>query len=164
MNDPNPNPAAASAAPAAVAAAPPADAGNVGMAVAAGLVAALVGAILWAVVTVTTKYQIGFMAVGVGLLVAWAVRSFGKGSAMTFSYIGGALALLGCLLGNLLSACGFLAEARDVPLLPLVGRVLASPDIATSLLSATFSGMDLLFYAIAVYEGFKLSRLPAPAA
>src|SRR5713101_3491857 len=38
----------------------------------AGLAAAIIGAIIWAVVTVTTKYQIGWMALGVGALIAFA--------------------------------------------------------------------------------------------
>ena len=32
--------------------------------------------------------------------------------------------------------------------------------VAASLLQATFNPMDLLFYAIAVYEGYKLARKP----
>jgi hypothetical protein len=44
----------------------------------AGLAAAILGAIIWAVVTVTTKYQIGYMAIGVGALVGFALR-IGKG-------------------------------------------------------------------------------------
>jgi hypothetical protein len=62
------------------------------------------------------------------------------------------------VLGNLLSACGFFAAARELPVLGVVGRVLASPDLALSLLQATFNEMDLLFYGVAVYEGFKLAR------
>lgn len=161
MSNPNPNPASAAPTPAAAVASP--DGGNVALAAVAGLVAAIAGAILWAVITVTTKFQIGFMAVGVGLLVAYAVRAFGKGHSETFGFIGGAFALFGCLLGNLLSACGFLAAARDVPVMTVVGNVLTSPDIAVSLLSATFNGMDLVFYAIAVYEGFKLAKRPLGA-
>jgi hypothetical protein len=139
---------------------------NLTLAVVAGLAAAIAGAVLWAVITVSTKYQIGFMAIGVGFLVGWTVRAAGKGSAMSYSVIGGALALIGCLLGNLLSACGFLATEQSTPLMTIVGRALANPGLAADLLQATFSPMDLFFYAIAVYEGFKLARRPSvrPAA
>ena len=44
-----------------------------------GLVASVVGAAVWAVVTIATEYQIGFMAIGVGYLVGIAVRIGGKG-------------------------------------------------------------------------------------
>ena len=131
---------------------------NLPLAVIGGFVAAAIGAFAWAIITVITKYQIGFMAVGVGFLVAWAVRTLGKGHTQVFGIIGGAFALLGCLLGNLLSACGFIAADRGVPIVSVAMKVLATPPIAMSILQATFNGMDLLFYAIAVYEGYKLAR------
>ncbi len=134
---------------------------QLGGAVVGGLAAAVAGAVVWAVVTVTTKFQIGFMAVGVGFLVGWAVQRTGRSGAAILGYLGATLALLGCLLGNLLSAAGFLAQGRDLPLLGVVARVLSHPSVAASLLQATFSPMDLLFYAIAVYEGYKLARNPA---
>jgi hypothetical protein len=133
------------------------------LAIAAGLLAALVGAALWAVITVTTKFQIGFMAIGVGFLVAWAVRTFGRGHSEVFGVLGGGFALLGCVLGNLLSACGFLAAQSSEPLVPLIIRVITNPALAAQLVQATFNPMDLLFYAIAVYEGFKFGKRPIRA-
>ncbi len=43
-----------------------------------GMVAAAVGAAIWAVITALTNFQIGWMAVGVGFLVGYAVRMCGK--------------------------------------------------------------------------------------
>lgn len=133
---------------------------NLAAALLGGLVAALVGALVWAVITVSIKFQIGFMAVGVGFLVAWAVKTFGKGRDVIYGIIGGVFALLGCLLGNLLSACGFLAVQAVEPVVSVTLRVLASPSSIATILQQTFRGMDLLFYAIAVYEGYKLARRP----
>ncbi len=76
----------------------------------AGLAAALVGAAIWAVVTALTQYQIGFMAIGVGFLVGFAVRAAGRGVDPVFGVVGAALALLGCVLGNLLMVLYFLAN------------------------------------------------------
>jgi len=50
-----------------------------------GLAAAIVGAIIWAVVTVTAKYQIGWMAVGVGAFVGFALRIGNGGKLSAFS-------------------------------------------------------------------------------
>ena len=69
-------------------------------AVLAGLIAAGLGAYLWAVITIATGYQIGFMAIGVGVLVGSAVRGFGKGIEPVFGVIGTTLALLGCAAGS----------------------------------------------------------------
>ena len=131
---------------------------NLAGALLGGLAAALVGALVWAVITVSIRFQIGFMAVGVGFLVAWAVRTFGKGRDVAFGVIGGVFALFGCLLGNLLSACGFIAVQAVEPVLNVTLRILGNPASIAIILQETFRGMDLLFYAIAVYEGYKLAR------
>ena len=127
----------------------------------AGLGAAIVGAVLWAVITVIMKAQIGFMAIGVGLLVGFAVRAIGKGSSATYGVIGAVLALFGCVLGNLLTGCALLAHEQNAQLSSVTFSVLSSPSASFALLQAMFDGMDLLFYAIAAYEGFKFGRREA---
>src|SRR5262245_53211570 len=78
----------------------------------AGLAAAIIGAIIWAIVTVTTKYQIGFMALGVGALVGFALR-IGNGGKL-FGILGAFLALFGCILGNYFSLIGFASAEAHV--------------------------------------------------
>ena len=128
---------------------------SVGAAAAAGAVAAGFGAVAWAAVTVFTRYQIGFMAVGVGLLVAWAVRTRGKGVDRVFALIGAGLSLAGCLLGNLLAACGMVAQDEGVGFFAILAHI--DLQMAKELMASMFSPMDLLFYGIAVYEGYRLS-------
>ncbi len=128
---------------------------NLPAGIAAGLIAAIAGAIVWAVVTVGTHYQIGYMAVGVGFLVGFAVRQFGKGLTPSFAVAGCLLALLGCLLGNLFSACGFLSAQGSIPLWDILSRL--DFELATKLLTATSSPMDFLFYGIALYAGYRYS-------
>lgn len=88
---------------------------KLGAGIAAGAVAAAAGAALWAAITVATGYQIGFMAIGIGFLVGWAVRSAGKGVDKTFGIAGAVLALLGCVVGNLLAAVGLVAKQEGIP-------------------------------------------------
>ena len=122
---------------------------------AAGFVAMVVSAILWAAVTIGTGYQIGYMAIAVGLLVGFSVRYLGKGVDSIFGYSGALLALLGCLLGNALSTIGFVAQAEGLSYFEALSvfNYAAIPE----LLVATFHPMDLLFYGIAVYEGYKFA-------
>ena len=159
MTDSNPA-APASAAPPAVSEIVPT---NLGKAIAAALGAAVVGAVLWAVVTVMTKYQIGIMAIGVGFLVGWAVRVTGRSGAPVLGYVGAVFALIGCLLGNLLTISGFISAETAVPLSDALAKLLLQPATAVSMMQESFSPMDLVFYAIAVYEGYKIARRPVTA-
>lgn len=121
----------------------------------AGLGAAAVGAGVWAVVTVVTQHQIGWMAIGVGFLVGIAVRFFGKGTENTFGILGAVCALLGCLAGNLLAVCISAAQQYHLPLLEILAGL--SPQTIEELLRDTFSPLDLLFYGLAMYEAYKYS-------
>ncbi len=135
---------------------------NFNAAISAGMVAAVIGAVAWAAITVATEYQIGWMAVGVGFLVGYAVRRFGHGIEPRFGYLGAALALAGCALGNLLTVIGFVGRSEHISYLSLLGRL--NWGAVPGIMAATFNPMDLLFYGIAVYEGYKFSfRVVTPA-
>lgn len=129
------------------------------MALLAGLLAAAAGAAAWALVTVLTGLKIGWMAVGIGFLVGFAVRRFGKGSAPSFQVLGAVLSLVGCVAGNLLVVCVFVSRDQDLSLMTILAGL--TPAVAVSWIVKTFSPMDVLFYGFAVYEGYKFARLPA---
>ena len=132
-----------------------AQAGNLPLGFMAGLVAAAVGAALWATITVVTNYQIGWMAIGVGALVGLAVRAAGKGASTAFGVLGGTLALAGCLVGNLLTGAVILGREWDVSVAVALSRL--TPDLTVRLMTAIFNPIDLLFYALAIWQGYKLS-------
>jgi hypothetical protein len=121
----------------------------------AGAAAALGGAAVWAAVTAATGYQIGWMAVGVGFLVGFAVRLAGKGIDKSFGVLGAVLALVGCVAGNLLTGCWYLAQEVGADLVDVLADL--TPSLASQIVRATFSPIDLLFYGFAVYEGYRLS-------
>jgi hypothetical protein len=121
----------------------------------AGLAAALVGAGLWGVITALTKYQIGWMAVGVGFLVGMAVRTFGKGIDKPFGIAGAGISVLGCMAGNLLAVCIMISQQQQVPFSQILSGL--NPEVATGLIKATFNPMDLLFYGLAIYAGYRFS-------
>ncbi|MFM7853955.1 MAG: hypothetical protein ACKO96_19040, partial [Flammeovirgaceae bacterium] len=87
---------------------------NMPLGIVGGIAAAFVGAIIWAIVTVVTGYQIGWMAVGVGFLVGYSIRFLGKGIDKIFGVMGGVFALVGCLLGNFFTLVGFAAKTENV--------------------------------------------------
>jgi hypothetical protein len=125
------------------------------LALAGGVVSALVGATIWAIVTDMTGYQIGWMAVGVGFLVGYTVRFLGKGIERPYQYVGAICALLGCVLGNYFAMAGFLAQHLHADFFSVLSRI--PLDKAATLMQDSFQPMDVLFYAIAVYEGYRFS-------
>jgi hypothetical protein len=83
------------------------------------------------------------------------VRYFGKGLDTIFGVLGAFLALLGCLLGNFFSLVGFAAVDAGygyVEILQLIDY-----NLVPAIMIDSFSGMDLFFYGIAVYEGYRFS-------
>src|SRR5689334_16505111 len=96
---------------------------NIVLAFGAGIGAALIGAVAWAVVTVITKLEIGWMAVGVGFIVGFAVGYFNPQGRTSFGYLGATLALFGCVVGNAFSILGFLSVQEHMSLLQVLGRV-----------------------------------------
>lgn len=121
----------------------------------AGMLAALAGAVAWALITALTKFQIGWMAIGVGFLVGIAIRKFGNGIDKSFGVVGALLALLGCVLGNLLAVCGIIAIDQEIGIFDVLSML--NLAAVQELMVATFNPMDLVFYAIAVYQAYRLS-------
>ena len=83
------------------------------------------------------------------------MRRFGKGIDQSFGVAGGALALVGCVAGNLLTVVIVVARQEEMAILDVLSRL--NPSIAVRLLAATFSPIDVLFYGLAIYFGYKYS-------
>jgi hypothetical protein len=80
-----------------------------------GVLAMLVSAVIWGLITYFTEYQISWMAIGVGFFVGIAIQKLGKGKSLIFGISGAILSLLGCLLGNYLFYNGILAREWEAP-------------------------------------------------
>ncbi|HEX5168063.1 MAG TPA: hypothetical protein VFW11_02735 [Cyclobacteriaceae bacterium] len=128
---------------------------NLPMALVGGFIAAIIGASLWAIITIATGFQIGFMAVGVGFVVGYTVRYFGKGIDKIFGIVGAILALAGCLLGNFLTLLGIAADQEGFGYIEILQIV--DYSLVPAVMIESFSPMDLLFYGIAIYEGYRFS-------
>jgi hypothetical protein len=136
---------------------------NLGLGLVGGAAGAALGAFLWGVVTALSGWQIGWIAVGVGFLAGAGVRFLGRGVDPVFGVLGAILSLAGCLAGNLLAVCMLVARQRQLPVMEILASL--TPESAIALLKAGFDPMDLVFYGIAVYEGYRFSivKPPAPA-
>jgi len=130
---------------------------NITLAAAGGLLAALIGALVWAMITAATKYQIGWMAVAVGFLVGGTVRVLGRGLDKSFGYLGAGLSVFGCLLGNFMTNCMLIAQTTDLSMTAVLMHICKDLVAVSGLMIANFHPMDVVFYGIAVYEGYRLS-------
>ena len=120
-----------------------------------GLIGGGIGAALWAGITYVTEYQIGWMAVGVGFLVGIGIRLFGKGIDKVFGIAGGVISIISIIIGNFLVSLGLLSKALEMRFVDVLFEF--NYSMAFELMIATFSPIDLLFYVIAVYEGYRFS-------
>lgn len=126
----------------------------------ASTLAGLAGAAVWAFITVATGYQLAILAIGLGALVGVAMRYFGKGLSLKYGIIGGAVALISVILGNYFSVIGMLSSQTGVGFFAVLGEIPLSaiPEV----LAETFDIIDLLFYGLAVAQGFKYSIIQVP--
>jgi len=128
---------------------------NLLMGLIGGGIAMLAGAIAWGAITYFTQYQIGWMSIGVGFLVGVAIRFFGKGRTLMFGVSGAVLALIGCLLGNLIFYSGIIAQEESTSFLNVFFWLFLNPAAILEVFTVAFDFMDLLFYGLAAYAGFS---------
>ena len=121
----------------------------------AGLVSSLVGAGIWAGVTIVTEYQIGWIAIGIGFVVGYSVRVAGKGIDQVYGIAGALLSLAGCALGNVFTITYYISLGEGISFMEILPQL--NPAIVIEMLTSTFEIMDVLFYGIAVYFGYKYS-------
>jgi len=133
---------------------------NLGYALLGGFLLSILSALGWAIITVSTEFQIGYMAVAVGLIIGLGVRFFGAGVDQIYGYLGAFLSLFGCLLGNLLGQVGFMANANSMGYISALA--LLDFQTVTSLYQESFSIIDLVFYGIAIFEGYKFAFRKIP--
>lgn len=128
---------------------------DVRFAIIGGFSASLFAAAVWALISVITDRQIGYMAVGAGFLVGIAVRNFGGGVSKIFGITGAVFSLLACLLGNLFTQIWFISQNESLGFFEIFSYL----DFSSVFLifKETFNPIDLLFYGIAVYEGYIFS-------
>lgn len=127
-----------------------------------GAIAAVAGAVIWAVITFLVKYQIAWMSVGMAFLVGFAVRRWGRGMEKKFGILGAVLSLAGCILGNILSLALLLSQNALEFFPSMVWRMVSHPEFTMSIMSLTFSPIDLLYYGLGLYYGYKYAILPIP--
>ena len=121
----------------------------------AGLFIGLLGALVWGGITVATNFQIGYMALAIGAAVGFTIRKTGKGIDIKFGIAGAIISLLSCLIGNFFSILGFISNEEAISFIDAL--LFFDYSQFLTVMSYAFSPIDLLFYGLAGYEGYKFS-------
>src|SRR5918995_2192388 len=133
-------------------------------AVAGGLLAAIVGGIVWGLIVILTDYEVGFVAWGIGFLAGFLVVRFAGGrKGVPLQAIAIVSSLVGIVLGKYIAYVYFIKEAV---------REQVSEEAADSIgyfdrdvmsafredFSDIFSGYDLLWAGLAIFTVWRMAR------
>ncbi len=128
--------------------------GSLVVAILAGAIAAIVGAGAWMGITVATGLHVGYVALGIGALVGFAIRLSGSGTGIIFGIVGAVWTLLSCLTGEFLTQIQLATTPQHDFYAVLISVNMG--DMLTTILNQT-SPITYLIYAIGIFEGYKLS-------
>lgn len=124
-------------------------------AILSGFLVGVIGAVIWATISVATGYQIGYMAIAIGAGVGLTIRKIGNGIDYIFGFWGAGISLFSVMFGNFLSIVALIADEEGLGYFETL--TLFDYNYLPDLMIETFSFIDLIFYGIAIYEGFQFS-------
>lgn len=128
---------------------------NLPLGIFGGILAGFIGACLWALITVATGWQIGYMALAIGAGVGFSIRNLGKGVDPIFGISGAIIAVFSCIVGNFLSVMAILSQMEGLDFIETL--LYFDYSYTLDLLLETGQFMDVVFYFIAGYEGYKFA-------
>lgn len=131
--------------------APAQPSGGNGKAVAIGILAMIIGAAVWAVITVVTEHEFSLVAIGVGALIGlmmYAARPTSTGIAV----VAALLTVVGCALGEFLALAAYVSRKEHVDF----GRVLNAEFEHFDVFVKSLDGKTYLFWAIGAIAAFSM--------
>ncbi len=133
-----------------------------------GLIAAVVGGLIWGLILQFTEYEVGFIAWGIGFLCAWAVGFFSfKGRGPIFQLIAVFFSIFGILIGKYYGFFYFLKEfiTQDYGAEAAAEVSVFSFDVLlifVEYLKDMVDFYDLIFVALAIYTAWRMLKNEAP--
>lgn len=133
-------------------------------AVAGGILAAIVGGIVWGLIVILTDYEVGFVAWGIGFLAGFLVVRFAGGrKGVPLQAIGIVSSVVGIVLGKYIAYAYFIKEAVREQVSKEAADSIGYFD--TDVMSAfredfsdVFSGYDLLWAGLAIFTAWRMAR------
>lgn len=125
---------------------------NLALPILGALVAAILGAILWTVIGVSTNHEVGYVALGVGALTGFAVKRLANGrTTRAHQIIAVIFSIIGVLLGKYFLFAYAINDGFDGMFDSFVFEMFQqmSGDI--------FDALDILFLALAVVPAWRIA-------
>ncbi|MFB6618779.1 hypothetical protein ACIGFK_31890 [Streptomyces sp. NPDC085524] len=135
----------------------PARTGNIGLGIAAAVVAALVAAAIYGAIIGSTKHEIGYAAVGVGIIVGFAAGKLG-GSNPVLPVVSAVLAIGAVVAGQLLGTAIIGADVLNSSVMDLLTNGF---DLVQASWKEDLDPMSFLFFAIGAVLAFQTARKTA---
>ena len=125
--------------------------GGNGKAIIIGFLAMILGAGLWALVTVVTEHEFSLVAIGVGALIGLAMFS-ARPTSTGIAAVAALLTVIGCALGEFLAVPAYIAHKDGISFTKLVNLELNHPRLYFDALD----GKTYLFWAIGAVAAFSM--------
>lgn len=131
---------------------------KIGMPIIGGLIAAILGGIVWAAIAAMTEYEVGLIAILIGALTGYAVVLFSnKRIATVHKVIAVLFALVGILLGKYLTVVYFTSELfGDVSVMELVFDSEMISAFVETFQDYFSQPIDLLFIVLAIVSAWQI--------
>ena len=131
---------------------------KIGMPIIGGLIAAILGGVVWAAVAAMTEYEVGLIAILVGVLCGYAVVLFSnKQIATVHKIIAVVFSLIGILLGKYLTVVYFTAQLyTDMSMMKLVFNGEMISAFVETFTEYFSEPIDLLFVVLAIVSAWQI--------
>lgn len=117
---------------------------NVVGALIGGFIASVIAAALCGVLVALMGWQVGYFAIGVGIIVGIGVRTGGRGVNFLHGIIAALFALGGTILGNIFAIASEVSRIRGVSFLEMFSP--SEFSFVMNVFSRSFEPIDLIFY------------------
>jgi hypothetical protein len=125
--------------------------GGNGKAIGLGILAMILGAALWAVITVVTEHEFSLVAVGIGALVGLTMFS-ARPTSTGIAAVAALLTVIGCALGEFLAIPAYVAHKEGIGFGKLINLELKQPKLYFD----SLDGRTYLFWAIGAAAAFSM--------
>jgi hypothetical protein len=142
--------------------APASPRGGNGKAVALGILAMLLGAALWAVITIVTGYRFGLMPIGVGALVGLTMFS-ARPTSTGIAAVAALLTVIGGALGEFLAIPAYVAHEKGIGFGKLIDLQLKQPRLSLEAVTCLLWLIGAVTAFSMVYRRVQTARVETAA-